>query len=215
MILSEGVTTERAGREKISGTVPVFLVLMSIQRYMAIVHPLSRWKKGRCFTCVVICAWVVSILAALPDTVHAVTYPDSGVCTYSSITALVAIKYEYIIVFVCAFLVMAFCYIRILQTIFKSPTNRRHRTTGLAFFLVATFFICWAPFTIMSFLETLTQQQTWFPSQVLKYIYAIYICKLLSLIQCCLNPMIYGLFGLIFRKTVLEIFRRRATSNSG
>ncbi|XP_017341876.1 chemokine XC receptor 1 [Ictalurus punctatus] len=186
----------------------VFLVLMSIQRYMAVVHPLSRWKKGRCFTCIVVCAWVVSILAALPDTVHTVAYPESGGCMYSSVTALVAIQYEYIIVFVCAFLVMAFCYIRILQTIFKSLTNRRHRTTGLAFFLVATFFICWAPYNIMNFLMTLTELQN------LKYIYAFYICTLLASTQCCLYPVIYGLFGLKFRKSAWEIFQRRATLNS-
>ncbi|XP_026776403.3 chemokine XC receptor 1-like [Pangasianodon hypophthalmus] len=188
----------------------MFLVLMSIQRYMARVHPLSGWKKGRCFTLVLVCAWLVSMLAAVPVTVHAEAYPDSRHCMYSSITALVALMYERHIVFVCAFLVMAFCYIRILQTIFKSPTNQKHRTTALAFFLVATFFICWAPYNIVNFIWLL-DYQIGFYNQVLEHLYyAKYICGLLAATQCCLNPVIYGLFGVKFRKTVREIFQRRA-----
>ncbi|KAF4078541.1 hypothetical protein AMELA_G00200290 [Ameiurus melas] len=109
---------------------------------------------------------------------------------------------------------MVFCYIRILQTIFKSQTNRRHRTTGLAFFLVATFFICWAPYNILHFLKVLPLKQIWLPSEGLTYIYAINICRLLAFTRCSLNPVIYGLFGLKFRKSAWEIFQRRATLNS-
>ncbi|KAF4078529.1 hypothetical protein AMELA_G00200280 [Ameiurus melas] len=116
----------------------VFLVLMSVQRYMAVVHPLSRWKKGHCLTLVLI-TWVVSILAALPASVHSIPITDSEslllYCVSNSSTVFVAVMYEESIVFLCSFVIMAFCYIRILQTIFKSPTNQRHRTTGLAFFL--------------------------------------------------------------------------------
>ncbi|XP_017341805.1 chemokine XC receptor 1 [Ictalurus punctatus] len=197
----------------------VFLVLMSIQRYMAVVHPLSRWKKGRYFTLVLVILWVVSVLGALPGSVHSVPISDSEslllYCTSNSNTVFVAVSYEESIVFVCAFLVMAFCYIRILQTIFKSPTNRRHRTTGLAFFLVATFFICWAPYNIMNFLYVLIHHEIKFITQCedLRLQYASYICQLLAFTRCCLNPVIYGLFGLKFHKTAREIFQRRATLN--
>lgn len=43
--------------------------------------------------------------------------------------------------------------------------------------------------------------------------YIIYICDHLTYTRCCLNPVIYGLFGLIFRKTARKIFQRRATLN--
>ncbi|KAF5897283.1 chemokine XC receptor 1-like, partial [Clarias magur] len=39
----------------------VFLVLLSIHRYVAAVHPHASWKKGRCFTLVFLSAWVVMI----------------------------------------------------------------------------------------------------------------------------------------------------------
>ncbi|KAI5609165.1 chemokine XC receptor 1 [Silurus asotus] len=68
----------------------VFQVLMSFQRYMAVVHPRTGWKKGQSVKDVLICAWVMSILAALPVTVHFKTYPYLEGCTYSSNTGFAA-----------------------------------------------------------------------------------------------------------------------------
>ncbi|XP_026776402.3 chemokine XC receptor 1-like [Pangasianodon hypophthalmus] len=193
----------------------VFLVLMSIQRYTVVVHPPSGWKKGPCVICVLICAWVVSILAAFPVMARTVALPYSGHCTYRIYTAFIDITYKENIVFVCAFLFMGFCYIRILQTIFKSPTNHKHRTTGLVFLLVAMFFICWAPYNIVNFLVVLDDQIGFFNNQVLKHLnYTRYICHLLAFTRCCLNPVIYGLFGVIFRKAVREFLQKRVPSNS-
>ncbi|XP_058265728.1 chemokine XC receptor 1-like [Hemibagrus wyckioides] len=191
----------------------IFLALMSFQHYMAIVDPLSVWKKGRGFTTILICVWVLSFLAALPAIEQSVAL---DICMYNSSTAvLVAITYRENIVFVCAFLFNGFCYIRILQTILKSPTNQnqRHRTTGLTFLLVASFFICWAPYNIMKFLYTLIYYQIW--SLNLDHFFnAYYICRLLAFSHCCLNPVIYGLSDLKFHETEREILQRRATFNS-
>ncbi|KAF7696239.1 hypothetical protein HF521_006333 [Silurus meridionalis] len=48
----------------------LFLVLMSIQRYMIVVHSLSGLKEGHIVTDVLTCVWVMSVLAALPITMH-------------------------------------------------------------------------------------------------------------------------------------------------
>lgn len=48
----------------------MFLVLMSVERYMAIVHSLLGWMKGCGFTLVPIIACVLSFFAALPAIVH-------------------------------------------------------------------------------------------------------------------------------------------------
>ncbi|KAM9446057.1 chemokine XC receptor 1-like [Clarias gariepinus] len=189
----------------------VFLVLLSIHRYMAAMHPHASWKKGCCFTLILICAWVVSFLASVPVTVHTETmYYERG-CMFRSKTTLDAIIHEHNIVFVCAFLVMSFCYIRILHNIFKSTTNQRHRTAGLAFILVSVFFICWAPFNIMIFLYTLPYDHIVLSSH---FWYATYICHFLASSRCCVNPVIYGLLGLKFRETVREILERRGAFSS-
>ncbi|XP_058266248.1 chemokine XC receptor 1-like [Hemibagrus wyckioides] len=201
----------------------MFLVLMSFQRYMAVLHPLLGWIKGHGFTLVPIIAWVVSVSAALPATVHstAMSDPEGLVfyCMYSSLTAFVAISYEEIITFVCILLLMAFCYIRILQTIFKSPTNqncKHSRVTGLSFFLVVTFFIFWAPSNIVNFLQLLYYHNIMFIThcEILRLEYASYICQPVAITRCCLNPVIYLIFGVKFRKTVREVFQRRTALNA-
>lgn len=105
----------------------MFLVLMSFQRYMAIMHPLLGWIKGRGFTFVPIIAWVVSVSAALPATVHstAMSDPEGLVfyCMYSSLTVFVAISYEEIITFVCILLLMAFA-----TSGFCKPSSSRQQT---------------------------------------------------------------------------------------
>lgn len=189
----------------------VFLMLMTVQRYMAVVHSQSGWEKGRCFALVLTCAWIVSVLASLPVALHIVADPDSGFCTYSSETAYVAITYKENVVFVCAFLFTAFCYTRILRSIRKSPEGRTHRITALAFVLVAAFFICWAPFNIMIFLNTLAYDQIKrFTQDLEDFYHASYICHVLGFTRCCFNPVIYGLFGVTFRATVREILQRRS-----
>ncbi|KAI5609167.1 chemokine XC receptor 1 [Silurus asotus] len=198
----------------------VFLVLMSVQRYIAVVHPFQRWKTGRCLNLVLVIVWLVSTLAALPATVHVTLISEvngiASYCGYSSITASVAITYEEIIVFVCAYLGMFFFYIRILQTILMSPTNQRHTTTRLAFILVVTYFICCAPYTIVNILVILEYDESFLfrYCKGLGLPYVVYICQLLAFSHCCFNPLIYGLFSVKFRLTVREIFQRRATLNS-
>ncbi|KAL7859215.1 hypothetical protein SRHO_G00143620 [Serrasalmus rhombeus] len=44
----------------------VFLMLMTIQRYVAVVHPLSEWEGGQQCAVSPVLAWVVSISAAVP-----------------------------------------------------------------------------------------------------------------------------------------------------
>lgn len=147
--------------------------------------------------CVLICPWIISVLASL--------YRAHN-CTYSNITAFLATTYKENIIFVCAFLFMAFCFIRILQTIVKSPPNQRHKITGLAFILAAVFFICWAPLNTVNFLRTLTYYG--FLEQVLEHLHgASYICHLLAFTRGCLNPMIYGLFGVKCRTVCKRLFK--------
>ncbi|XP_046725886.1 chemokine XC receptor 1-like [Silurus meridionalis] len=192
----------------------VLLGLMTVHRYMVVVHSLSGWKKEPSFTEVFICVWVMSILASLPVTVHAKANPYSQGCTYSSNAAFLAIAYKEIIIYMYAFWFIALCYITILQNIIRSTTNQGHGTTGLAFTLVATYFVFWGPYNIMHFLNILNYPQVVVYMSVKYHFNAVNICNILALTRCCLNPLIYGLFGLKFRKTAREIFKKGATTNS-
>ncbi|XP_053337742.1 chemokine XC receptor 1-like isoform X2 [Clarias gariepinus] len=184
----------------------MFLVLMIVQRYMALVHPDLGWNKGLCTRRALFGALIGSTLAALPVVVNTAALSYSEVCMRSSQSAFVAIMYEYNIFFLCGFLVMDFCYIRIFQILFNSLTNQKHRIVGLAFFLLSTFLIFWAPHILMTFLYILAYHLIWISAHNLFY-YVKYICFILAITRCFLIPVGYGLFGVKFREEMNEIFQ--------
>ncbi|XP_066515278.1 chemokine XC receptor 1-like [Hoplias malabaricus] len=195
----------------------VFLMLLTIQRYVAVVYPLSDWETGQKFAVVPILAWVVSAAAAIPASVQSsvVSDPDDSNslhCEINSTMTVIAITFEQNCFFVVAVLVMAFCYIRIVQTVLKSRTQKKHRTIKLIFCIVAVFFVGWAPYNIVIFLQSLVYYgiQTFTECNVSDHLdYAFYVFKFLAFSHCCLNPVFYVFVGVKFRnhvKTFLQIY---------
>uniref|UniRef100_A0A3B4D7B0 G-protein coupled receptors family 1 profile domain-containing protein n=1 Tax=Pygocentrus nattereri TaxID=42514 RepID=A0A3B4D7B0_PYGNA len=191
----------------------VFLVLMTIQRYIAVVHPLSDWERGQRFEVVPILAWLVSFAAAVPAVLYPEVMADPGdpgmlYCVFNSTKTKFNATYLQNIFFIVAFVVMDFCYIRILQTVLKCRKNKRHRTIRLIFCLVAVFFVGWAPYNIVIFLQTLTEHQIVTDCNVSTYLdYALYVCELLAFSHCCLNPVFYVFVGVKFRNHLKMILR--------
>ncbi|XP_066528389.1 chemokine XC receptor 1-like [Hoplias malabaricus] len=195
----------------------VFLMLLTIQRYVAVVYPLSDWETGQTFAVVPILAWVVSAAAAIPASVQSSVmsdpdHPNNLHCEFNSTMTVIAVTFEQNCFFVVAVLVMAFCYIRIVQTVLKSRTKKKHRTIKLIFCIVAVFFFGWAPYNIVLFLQSLVYYGigTFTDCNVSDHLdYALYVFKLLAFSHCCLNPVFYVFVGVKFRnhvKTFLQIF---------
>ncbi|XP_066529045.1 chemokine XC receptor 1-like [Hoplias malabaricus] len=195
----------------------VFLMLLTIQRYVAVVYPLSDWETGQKFAVVPILVWVVSAAAAIPASVQSSVMsdpddPNNLHCKINSTTTVIAVTLEQNCFFMAAVLVMAFCYIRIVQTVLKSRTKKKHRTIKLIFCIVAVFFVGWAPYNIVIFLQSLVYYgiQTFTDCKVSDHLdYALYVFKLLAFSHCCLNPVFYVFVGVKFRnhvKTFLQIF---------
>ncbi|KAI4894235.1 hypothetical protein NFI96_025428, partial [Prochilodus magdalenae] len=204
----------------------LFLMLMTIQRYVAVVFPLSDWERGQRFTAVPIIAWMMSFAAATPALLYSKVMSDPAddnqlYCEFNSTTAYYDARYQENVFFLVAFLVMGFCYIRILQIIYKCRQNKRHRTVRLIFCIVAVFFIGWAPYNLVLFLHSLTEHELE-PFTVcdvsIRLEYALYVCRLLAYSHCCLNPVFYVFVGVKFRnhlKMVLQkIFRKQSITDS-
>ncbi|XP_017565192.1 chemokine XC receptor 1-like [Pygocentrus nattereri] len=196
----------------------VLLMLMTIQCYVAVVHPLSDWERGQRFAAVPILAWVVSFGAAIPALLYSEVMgdpEDSNVvyCEFNSIHT----KNQQNIFFVIAFLVVAFCYVRILQTTCRK--TKRHRTERLIFWIAAVFFVGWAPYNIVIFLRTLTEHQVepFTHCEVSTHLdYAHHVCQLLAFSHCCLKPVCYVSvrFRNHFKRVLRKMFRSQTSPAS-
>ncbi|XP_039508494.1 chemokine XC receptor 1-like [Pimephales promelas] len=171
----------------------LFLTLMTIQRYMAVVHPLSDWEKCRGFSVAPFIVWILSGGLSLLGSFNSTVIPhlNSTYCEYGSVEIKSGIAYFQNAFFCIAFLIMGFCYGRMLQTITKKQAKKRHKTVRLTFVIVLVFFIGWAPYNIVMFLKSLTDQNI-HPftdcTVSIRLDYAYYACRMLAFTHCCLNP---------------------------
>ncbi|XP_056589449.1 chemokine (C motif) receptor 1a, duplicate 1 [Triplophysa dalaica] len=193
----------------------LFLTLMTIQRYMAVVHPLSDWERCRGFSIApIFIIWILSAGAALLGTLRSKVIeetPQNIYCEYDSVPIKLAINYLQNAFFFITFLIMGFCYTRMLQIITKARTNKRHKTVRLILCISLVFFIGWAPYNIVMFLRSLTDlgfSQFTICEVSIKLEYAFFACRLLAFSHCCLNPVFYVFVGVKFRNHLKNILQR-------
>ncbi|KAL1023161.1 hypothetical protein UPYG_G00037150 [Umbra pygmaea] len=109
----------------------LFLTIMTIHRYLAVVHPLSDHSSQRgCYGAIVsLVIWAVSFMAAGPALIFTSVQmnPHEPVnnlyCEYSDLKWKKVGSYQQNFFFLASFAVMGFCYVMILGTIFKSSSE--------------------------------------------------------------------------------------------
>ncbi|XP_067086638.1 chemokine (C motif) receptor 1a, duplicate 1 [Osmerus mordax] len=198
----------------------LFLTIMTIHRYLAVVHPLSDLgaQKG-CYGFVSsLIIWIVSFAAATPalifTDVQLNPHTDMWHCEYEDVWWKEIGTYQQNLFFLSAFAVMAFCYVRILGKILKSRSHMRNRTVKLIFSIVAVFFLGWTPYNVVIFLMKMSDYEH--ECEVSTNLdYAFYVCRLIAFSHCCLNPVFYAFLGVKFRnhlKVILsKVFHRQST----
>lgn len=203
----------------------LFLTIMTIYRYLTVVHPLSDLSTLRLSTggFVSVLIWIISIGAAVPSLLNSSLIKihhkdeDSLGCEYKSILwKNIAISQQNIF-FLVAFVVMAFCYIQILGKITKSRSHTKNRAVKLVFCIVAVFFIGWVPYNVVIFLRILADKliepfDTCEASIQLDYIF--YVCRLIAFSHCCLNPVFYAFVGVKFRRHLKSMLHQMCTRKS-
>ncbi|KAM4633833.1 uncharacterized protein ACJ7VT_021629 [Polymixia lowei] len=204
-----------------SGT--LFVTLMSVDRYLAIVHAVAamRARTLRYGTAASIAIWVVSITVVIPQVVFATLVVEQDNETVSLVCGreypegeekfwkiLRNVGENTVGLFVCL-PVMAFCYVRILAVLHKSRNSKKDRAVKLIFTLVCVFVVCWVPYNMVVFLNTL---------QLLDFMNnceasininsALSVVEIVALTRCCANPIIYAFVGEKFRKSLGNMLSR-------
>lgn len=186
-----------------------FLTIMTIHRYLSVVSPISSLRVHTLQRRVLVTAaiWAASILSSVPDAISHKVFPSG--CDYAELEWFLASVYQHNVIFLLSVGVILFCYVEILRTLFRSRSKRRHRTVRLIFTIVAAYFLSWAPYNLILFLQTLLKLgviQSCEVSQQLDY--ALLICRNIAFSHCCFNPVLYVFVGVKFRRHLKSLLRR-------
>ncbi|XP_040895373.1 chemokine (C motif) receptor 1a, duplicate 1 [Toxotes jaculatrix] len=202
----------------------LFLTIMTIYRYLAVVHPLSDLRIQKLTTGIFLCilTWIISSGAAMPSLLYSslLSIPHNGThslgCEYENTSWKRIAVTQQNIFFSVAFVVMGFCYIQILRRITRTRSHTKNRAVKLVFCIVAVFFIGWVPYNVVIFLRTLADDVV-SPFQCeasVQLDYAFYVCRLIAFSHCCLNPVFYAFVGVKFRSHLKLMLRRMFSRQS-
>ncbi|CAK6955372.1 chemokine (C motif) receptor 1a%2C duplicate 1 [Scomber scombrus] len=197
----------------------LFLTIMTIYRYIAVVHPLSDLRAQKLVTGVFLSVllWVISIGAAMPSLLYTSlsSVPQNGEhtvgCEYEAgLWKHISISQQNVF-FLVAFVVMAFCYIKILGRIRRTKSHKKKRAVKLVFCIVAVFFVGWVPYNVVIFLRILDDHLV-APfdkcERSIQLEYAFHVCRLIAFSHCCLNPVFYAFVGVKFRSHLKSMLHR-------
>ncbi|KAJ8416732.1 hypothetical protein AAFF_G00326100 [Aldrovandia affinis] len=202
-----------------------FITCMSVDRYLAIVYPFQcpgrrSLYRARAVSCVV---WVAACVPTLPLIVFRDTLKHMGVVvcaidypTPDWDTGLTLMKN--ILGFLLPFIVIASCYCSIGRHLLRSQgldksTDNLDRVLKVVVAVVLAFFICWFPFHILTFVDTLARLGAAVPCWVLRDIDAALPFTLcLGFCNSAINPFLYCFVGNHFREQLTSLYEARTSS---
>ncbi|XP_063734833.1 C-C chemokine receptor type 5 isoform X2 [Eleginops maclovinus] len=204
-----------------------FISLMSIDRYLAIVHAVYAMRaRTRSFGMIAAAVtWVVGFMASFPDLIFLQQQPGtnstqfcypvfpkaasndttSSNSHYWRIFSL--FKMNMLGLFVPVF-IMCFCYSQIVWRLLYSQSSKK-QAIRLVVIVVAVFFICWVPYNIASLFKALELLHIYSGCQSSKAItLALQVTEAIAYSHSCLNPILYVFVGEKFRRHLFRLINR-------
>ncbi|XP_051801582.1 LOW QUALITY PROTEIN: B2 bradykinin receptor-like [Acanthochromis polyacanthus] len=188
------------------------LVLVSIDRYLALVHPLTHGRKRRPFCAKLACAvvWCVCFLLNVPVLIfmEVVHDPEKNVSrcipSYSDHIDEVLSILNIILNLIIPILIISFCTLNTLRSSFSTQRKEQKATTLILAVLLA-FLICWVPFHVFKILELLSRYNIVGSCEFPLGLFQL-ISMILAFSNSVLNPILYVCVGENFRVKVREVF---------
>lgn len=192
---------------------------MSVDRYLAIVHVVTaiRARTLRYGITASIIIWAISVTMAAPQVVFASLEEDGNSSQCEPIYPEETQHFwklrrnfseNTVGLFLCL-PIMIFCYVKILIVLSKSRNSKKNKAVKLIFIIVCVFVVCWVPYNVTVFLNTLELLNIPLASDLCKasktIIYAMSLAEFIALSHCCVNPVIYAFVGEKFRKSLHKV----------
>lgn len=202
-----------------SGT--LFVTLMSMDRYLAIVHAVAAMRaRTLCHGIIAsIIIWALSVVMVIPPVIFANLEIDpednSSEChplypeEWKDFWKIQRNLSENIVALFVCLPVMIFCYVQILIVLSKSRNSNKDKAVKLIFTIVCVFVMCWVPYNITVFLQTLELLEVLNSCEASQTISStLGFAELIALFHCCLNPVIYAFVGEKYRKSLISVLTR-------
>ncbi|XP_008430380.1 C-C chemokine receptor type 5-like isoform X3 [Poecilia reticulata] len=204
-----------------------FICLMSIDRYLAIVHAVYALKaRTRTFgIAAAAITWMAGFLASFPDLLFLKTqtnsngsqycYPEfpekltnNSVHTWRVFSLL---KMNFLGLFIPIF-ILGFCYSQIICRLLSTQSSKK-QAIRLVVVVVFVFFCCWVPYNVASFFKALELLHVYTACESSRAItVALQITEVIAYSHSCLNPILYVFVGEKFRRQLIRLINRAPCS---
>ncbi|KAM4716244.1 somatostatin receptor type 2-like [Anableps anableps] len=190
------------------------LMVMSIDRYLAVVHPIrsTKWRKPRIAKLINVTVWGVSLIVNLPTMIFSglnkvpvcgIVWPEPQDLYYK-----IFIFYTFSIGFFMPLTVICLCYLLIIIKVKSSGmrvcSSKRKRSerkvTRMVSIVVAVFVLCWLPFYIFNVTSVTGSIM---PTSAVKTSFDFVVA--LAYANSCANPILYAFLSDNFKKSFQNV----------
>lgn len=208
------------------------LVMISVDRYLALVKTMEAARLRRTLYARVICLllWLCGVLLSTPTTLHRKVKFIEELGT----TACV-LDYDHgdswklahqvlmnVVGFLVPFLAILFSSLSILRSLSKRRESsgfraiKDRKATALVYAVTLLFLLCWGPFQVVVFLDILNdvgvlEEARWYHTLNIARQVSVY----LAFLNSALNPLLYVFSGQYFQRKVRAICRRTRRGRRG
>ncbi|XP_042331199.1 C-C chemokine receptor type 4 [Sceloporus undulatus] len=192
-----------------------FIMLMSIDRYLAVVHVVFALKARTVSygTLASLIVWLVAIAASFPELIFSksVSKYNHTACKsiYHSTEWKLFVSLETnILGLLMPFIVMLFCYTQIVKNLMHCRNEKKKKAVKMIFAVMIVFFVFWIPYNILLLLQYFVDVGIISGCSISKNLdYADQVTQTLAFFHCCLNPVIYFFMGQKFKKYIKLFFK--------
>ncbi|XP_033498741.2 B2 bradykinin receptor-like [Epinephelus lanceolatus] len=201
-----------------------FLVLISIDRFLALVHPLShgRMRRPKCAKLACVLVWGFGLLMGVPTLVYRKVAHfeeiNSSPCYLDYPNTHVQLAFDVMQIifgFIIPVSVISFCTFMIIKALQNRSIDglnirqTEQKATTLVLAVLLAFMICWVPLYLTMISRTLVQLQLLEGCDVLAIINTCgQVFSYFGIFNSVLNPILYVIVGKNFQKKVRELFKR-------
>ncbi|XP_024115583.1 somatostatin-like receptor F_48D10.1 [Oryzias melastigma] len=191
------------------------LTVMSMDRYLAVVHPIrsTKWRHPRVAKVVSAGMWAVSFVVVLPVVIFSDVQDTFNSCNMiwpepKDVWSTAFIIYTSTVGFFGPLLIICLCYLLIIVKVkssgarvgFAKRRRSERKVTRMVVVIVVVFVLCWLPFFIINMvnLVVIIPESS---STAGIYFFAV----ILSYANSCANPLLYGFLSDNFKQSFRKV----------